>query len=79
MQDEFTGFITYCSSPEQVAHWVAAGNTAQVALLPENTPLRRLAETLTALANGHGGVMILGAGAATGGILPGLSDPPRAR
>ncbi|MER2599783.1 MAG: ATP-binding protein [Caldilineales bacterium] len=69
----------YRSSPEQVAHWVAAGNTAQVALLPENTPLRRLAETLTALANGHGGVMILGAGAATGGILPGLSDPPRAR
>lgn len=71
---DFLTSSPYQTSAEQAAQWIVGGNSASVALLPEAAPPRKIAETLAALANGHGGVLVLGA-SASGGVLPGLGAP----
>lgn len=67
----------YRTSPEQAATWVAGGGSASVAFLPETASPRKVGETLVALANAHGGVLLLGVN--TAGQVMGLSAPASAR
>ena len=53
----------YRTSSEQAAQWIAGGSSATVALLPESASPRKVGETLAALANAHGGVLVLGVNA----------------
>lgn len=54
-----------------------AGSGERVALLTARASARRLAETLAALANGQGGLIVLGA--SQSGALSGLSAPEKGR
>jgi len=60
-----------------VDRWLAEGPGERLAFVPPHTAAPRLAETLIALANAHGGVVILGVGA--NGRLIGVGDPNEAR
>jgi ATP-dependent DNA helicase RecG len=63
----------YRPTPTQVRQWLAAGAGPTLAFLPETATPRRLAETLVAMANAHGGTLLLGvspAGKPTGLISP---------
>ena len=62
---------------DEIRSALAAGSGPQVALLGGKVSPRNLAETLAALANAHGGLVILGAGAA--GAVAGLAEPEQAR
>ncbi len=74
---DFLTSSPYRTTPEQVAHWIAEGSNASVVLLPEAASPRKVGETLVALANAHGGVLVLGINA--GGQPAGLSAPEMAR
>ena len=74
---DFLASSPYRTTAEQMAHWIAAGG-AGVALLPEAAPVRKLAETLAALANGHGGVALLGLNPAAPAKGSGLQSPAAA-
>jgi ATP-dependent DNA helicase RecG len=74
---DFLSSSPYRTSPEQAAQWIAGGSSASVALLPESASPRKVGETLAALANAHGGVLVLGVGAS--GQAVGLSAPALAR
>lgn len=63
----------YRTSPEQAARWIEAGGGAAVVLLPESASPRKVGESLVALANAHGGALLLGVSA--GGQVMGLSAP----
>ncbi|MCS6844637.1 MAG: helix-turn-helix domain-containing protein [Caldilineales bacterium] len=67
----------YQTSPQQIAQWLEAGPSETLAFLPETASPRRLAETLVALANGHGGALVLGV--SSGGRLSGLASPREAQ
>lgn len=65
------------ASPEDLWSAVKAGRSAQLDWLPEHTPLETIAATLTALANSHGGTLLLGITGATSSTppaVPGLRD-----
>jgi ATP-dependent DNA helicase RecG len=70
---DFLSSSPYRTSPEQVADWIVSGGGSSVALLPETASPRKVAETLVALANAHGGVLLLGIGAS--GQPVGLAAP----
>lgn len=63
----------YQTSPEQLLQWLEAGQGPTLAFLPEAASPRRLAETLVALANAHGGALLLGV--STAGKPTGLASP----
>lgn len=67
----------YRTSPEQAAQWIEAGGGTAVVLLPESASPRKVGESLVALANAHGGALLLGVGAA--GQVAGLSAPAATR
>lgn len=58
---------------QQVAAWLKAGAGPTLAFLPESASPRKLAETLVALANAHGGDLVLGV--APSGRPAGLGSP----
>jgi len=60
-----------------VAGWLGAGAGERLAFSPAAASAARLAETLIALANAHGGVVVIGV--ATGGRLTGVEDAAAAR
>lgn len=70
---DFLSSSPYRTSPEQVADWIVSGGGSAVALLPETASPRKVAETLVALANAHGGVLLLGISAS--GHPAGLAAP----
>ncbi|HSN78498.1 MAG TPA: ATP-binding protein [Anaerolineae bacterium] len=74
---DFLSSSPYRTSSEQAAQWIASGSNVSVALLPESASSRKVGETLAALANAHGGVLVLGVGAS--GQVAGLSAPALAR
>jgi ATP-dependent DNA helicase RecG len=74
---DFLSSSPYRTSSEQATQWIADGSSASVALLPESTSPRKVGETLAALANAHGGVLVLGVGAS--GQAVGLSAPALVR
>ena len=59
--------------PEEVTALLAAGQGERVAFMPANPSLARLAETLVALANTHGGDVLLGVSAS--GKTPAADNP----
>ncbi|GAB4559515.1 MAG: ATP-binding protein [Anaerolineae bacterium] len=62
---------------DEVREWLSGGPHEQVAFLPANASPRQMAETLTAMANAHGGVVLVGVTAR--GAVKGVPDPQRAR
>ena len=50
-------------TPEDALAWLARGQGEQLAFLPANPTPTRLAETLVALANAHGGTVLIGVSA----------------
>jgi ATP-dependent DNA helicase RecG len=74
---DFLTASPYQTSTEQAARWIASGGSGSVALLPEAASPRRVGETLAALANAHGGVLVLGVN--TAGQPAGLSSPELVR
>ena len=68
---DFLHASSYRTSPEQAATWIASGGGASVAFLPETASPRKVGETLVALANAHGGVLLLGVN--TAGQVMGLA------
>ncbi len=60
---DFLTSSPYRTSGEQAAQWIAGGSSGAVALLPESASPRKVGETLVALANAQGGVLVLGVGA----------------
>jgi ATP-dependent DNA helicase RecG len=74
---DFLSSSPYRTSPEQIARWIADGSSTGVALLPEAASSRKVSETLVALANAHGGALVLGVSAA--GQVAGLSTPSATR
>lgn len=76
---DFLASSPYRTTPEQVAQWIESGSSAAVALLPESASSRRVGETLVALANAHGGALVLGASVAGHGAPAGLAAPGVAR
>lgn len=59
-------------APDDVLAWIARGQGEQLAFLPATPNVARLAETLVALANAHGGTVLIGVSA--GGKAQGLSE-----
>lgn len=74
---DFLHASSYRTSPEQAATWIASGGGASVAFLPETANPRKVGETLVALANAHGGVLLLGVN--TAGQVMGLAAPASTR
>ncbi len=74
---DFLSSSPYRTSAEQAAQWIAGGSSASVALLPESASPRKVGETLVALANAHGGALVLGVSVA--GQVAGLSTPSATR
>jgi ATP-dependent DNA helicase RecG len=74
---DFLTSSPYRTSPEQAATWISGGGSASVAFLPETASPRKVGETLAALANAHGGVLLLGVN--TAGQVMGLAAPASAR
>ncbi len=74
---DFLAASPYRTSAEQLAHWIAGGSSTAVALLPESANPRKVGETLVALANAHGGALVLGVNAS--GQASGLNAPTDAR
>ncbi len=70
-------------TPEEVRAWLAQGQGETIAFASASSSPRKLAETLVALANAHGGVLLIGA-AGRGPMTraeasPGLRNPAEAR
>jgi ATP-dependent DNA helicase RecG len=57
---EFPTSSSYHASPQQVVQWLEAGAGPALAFLPESASSRKISETLVALANAHGGALLLG-------------------
>lgn len=74
---DFLTSSPYRTTPEQLARWIAEGSSAVVALLPAAVSQRKVGETLVALANAHGGALVLGVSAT--GQVSGLSAPAALR
>lgn len=74
---DFLSSSPYRTTPEQASQWIASGGSGSVALLPETASPRRVGETLAALANAHGGVLLLGVNAS--GQPQGLAAPAAVR
>ncbi|MEZ4769057.1 MAG: putative DNA binding domain-containing protein [Caldilineales bacterium] len=68
---DFLTSSVYKTTPDQVAGWLAAGQSVSLAFLSDSAGPRKMAETLVALANTHGGALLLGVGAGgqPGGLL----------
>lgn len=64
-------------SPAELAEILAAGPTERAVLLPAHPPAPRLAEALIALANAHGGLVLLGVSST--GKAAGIEDSAEAR
>lgn len=64
-------------SPEEIERILAGGSSERVVFMPANPPPGRLAEALVALANAHGGLMLLGVTAS--GKVTGIEDSDEAR
>lgn len=64
-------------SHEEVAKLLAAGASERIAFLPSRLSAAKLAETLVAMANAHGGMII--AGVTPGGRVAGIEDPDEMR
>ncbi len=62
---------------EEVRAWLAQGQGETIAFAPISSSPRKLAETLVALANAHGGVLLIGVGGR--GLATTGSAPERAR
>ncbi|MCD6290077.1 MAG: putative DNA binding domain-containing protein, partial [Anaerolineae bacterium] len=62
---------------DDVRSWLADGQGEAVVFAPASVSSRALAETLVALANAHGGVLLLGV--TRRGVPSGLRDPDEAR
>ncbi len=60
-------------SPEHLAALLQQTPHETLAFLPDHSPVERLTETLAALANGAGGVLLLGV--TPTGVVTGLADP----
>jgi len=60
-------------TPEEVREWLSQGPGETLAFAPANSSPRKLAETLVAMANAHGGVLIIGV--TRGGTPGGLRNP----
>lgn len=71
---DFLTASVFRTTSEQVTQWLAAGQTASLAFLPDAASPRKVAETLVALANTHGGALLLGVSAA--GQVSGLVSSP---
>ncbi len=67
----------YHTSPEQVRAWLRADQGPTLAFLPDLANPRRLAETLVALANAHGGTVVIGVN--TAGRPSGIASPREAQ
>ena len=65
------------STLDDIARLISAGPDERVAFVPANAGPARLAETLAALANTHGGVLLVGINAA--GRPTGIVDAGEAR
>ncbi len=70
---DFVTSSTYKTSPQQVVQWLESGGGTALAFLPESTSPRKIGETLVALANAHGGALLLGVSAT--GQVSGLAVP----
>ena len=70
---DFVTSSTYKTSPQQVVQWLESGGGTALAFLPESTSPRKIGETLVALANAHGGALLLGVSAT--GQVSGLDTP----
>ncbi len=70
---DFVTSSTYKTSPQQVVQWLESGGGTALAFLPESASPRKIGETLVALANAHGGALLLGVSAA--GQVSGLAAP----
>jgi ATP-dependent DNA helicase RecG len=57
----FVEFSPYKTSSQQVGQWLESGSGTALAFLPESASPRKIGETLVALANAHGGALVLGA------------------
>lgn len=57
---DFLATTPYRTTSQQVAEWLAQGPGSRLAFLPETASPRRLGETLVAMANAHGGALLLG-------------------
>ncbi len=64
-------------SPDELRRILAAGPQEQVAFMPANAPPARLAEVLVALANAHGGLVLMGV--TPTGKAAGIEDTEEAR
>ena len=71
---DFLTTSAYRTTPDQAASWLATGQSVSLAFLPDSASPRKMAETLVALANSHGGALLLGVGA--GGQPSGLLSAP---
>lgn len=67
----------YDLSSEELEQVLSAGPAERVVFMPANPPASRLAEALVALANAHGGLVLLGVSAS--GKVSGLEDTDEAR
>ncbi len=62
---------------DEIRRWLSQGPGETLAFAPNASSPRKLAETLVAMANAHGGVLLIGANAR--GALTGLRDPEEAQ
>lgn len=63
-------------SSQELVQLLAAGQSEQIAFLPEKSSIRSVAETLIALANSHGGFVVMGVNKR--GVAQGQFDAKRA-
>ncbi len=73
---DFVTSPSHKTSSQQVVQWLESGGGTALAFLPESASPRKIGETLVALANAHGGALLLGVSAT--GQVAGLAAPQMA-